>query len=73
LYLKKKEIKIERDLLRTTLTDIYIEMFQKIDNIFENININRWRDPLIEIFQFSEKFTLKLNHSNIIINGKILS
>jgi len=55
------------------LDDSYIEMFQKMDSLFENINIYRWihsfdlLDPLLDIFQFGDK--LKLNNTN----SKILS
>ena len=75
----KQEIKNNRDLLRTDLTNLYIEMFQKIDRLFENININRWKDslnssdPLLDIFQFCHQLKLKLNDAPIIINGTILS
>jgi hypothetical protein len=78
-YILKNKIKIDRDLLRTNLTNIYIEMFQKMDCLFENININRWKDsfdlsdPLLDIFQFSHKLKLQLYNTPIIINRKILS
>lgn len=58
--------------LYTNLTAIYIEMFQKIDKLFENVNINRWKetfnqsDPLLSIFQFSSQLNLN-------IKSKILS
>jgi len=73
------DIKINRDLIRSDLTDIYIEMFLKMDGLFENVNINRWinsfdlSDPLLDIFKFSYELKLKLNDTNIITNGKILS
>jgi len=53
-------------------------MFQKLDYLFDGININRWKDsfdlsdPLLDIFQFSYELKLKL-YNNHIINGKILS
>jgi len=58
---------------KDTLDDDYIEMFQKMDSLFENINMYRWihsfdlSDPLLDIFQFGDK--LKFND----INNKILS
>jgi len=73
-----KQMIIDRDLIRTNLSTIFVEMFEKIDLIFDNININRWvntfeeSDPLISIFQFDE-LPLKLNNTNIIINEKDLS
>jgi len=75
----KEHLRINRDLLRTNLTNIYVEMFQTMDKLFENININRWihsfdkSDPLIQIFEFSNELILKLNDIPIIMNGKILS
>ena len=47
---------------KDTLNDI--EMFQKMDLLFENINIYRWihsfdlSDPLLDIFQFEYNFKL---------------
>jgi len=75
----KNKTQINRDLLRTDLTNIYIEMFQKIDHIFENLNMNRWKgsfdlsDPLVDIFKFCYKLKLKINEGPIVINSKILS
>ena len=75
----KNEIQIKRDLLRTNVTNIYIEMFQKIDHIFEKANMNRWKgsfnssDPLLNVFEFGYKLQLKMNGVPIIINGLILS
>ena len=78
-YVLKNKIKNDRDLLRTDLTIIYIQMFQKLDCLFEDININRWKDsfdlldPLLDIFKFSYELQLKLSNNPIITNGKILS
>lgn len=63
---------LNNNLYTTNLTLIYIEMFQKIDKLFENVNITRWKDtfsqsdPLLTIFQFSSQLNLK-------IKSKILS
>lgn len=79
IFILKNKIKVNRDLLRTDITILYIEMFQKLDYLFEDININRWKDnfnlsdPLLDIFQFSHKLKMKLYDAPIIINGKILS
>jgi len=49
---------------KDTLDDDYMEMFQKMDSLFENINIYRWihsfdlSDPLLDIFQFGSRLKL---------------
>lgn len=81
--LLRNETETKRDELRSTLTNLYIKMFQELDLIFEGVNIIRWKDsiknykslnnsieainPITDIFSFYDELELRLSLKHDII------